>query len=235
MLMTAQQSTHISAQSQVFLAGEADRYFKRNESKYSGAEAHQTLETLELALNLLEKHQQQVATPDGRPRALEVGCANGFLLNRLCARLNCDGYGIDPSSAAIQDGQQRFPFLQLCVGTAEKLPYEDRQFDYVLLGAFLPWLPETHYLSALAEANRVMRPGGFLILIDFDHPNTNRRKYAHHPDVLTFRHRALDVLLATRMYSIVAKWPVGLFARDPLERLSLSIFYREPDAYPLLT
>jgi ubiquinone/menaquinone biosynthesis C-methylase UbiE len=225
-----------SSQSSAFLQGEGDRYFARNLAKYSATTSHLTLPALELAVDVIE------AATRGNPRttvvppaALEVGCANGLLLNRLCSRLQCEGYGIDPSAEAISDGTQRFPSLKLGVGTGESLPYVDGRFDYVLLGFFLYLLQETHYLMALAEANRVLRPGGFLILVDFDHPNTSKRPYAHRADVASYRHRALDVLTATRIYSLVAKWPVGTFAFDPLERVSLSLLYREPDAYPLIT
>lgn len=224
-----------SAQSRAFLEGEADQYFARNRAKYSGATMHLTLSTLDLALQVIERamhgrsEQERVLQ-----HALEVGCANGLLLSHVCSRLRCEGDGIDPSVEAIRDGTSRFPSLRLRVGTAEELPYDDARFDVVLLGFFLYLLPDSHYLLALAEASRVLRAGGFLIVVDFDHPSTNRRPYAHRSDVASYRHRALDVLTATRMYSLAAKWPVGSFSLDPLDRVSLSLLYKEPDAYPLI-
>lgn len=224
-----------SSQSTAFLQGEGDRYFARNLAKYSATVPHLTLPVLELAVDVIEAATRGSPASTGvTPAALEVGCANGLLLNRLCSRLQCEGYGIDPSAEAICDGMRRFPSLKLDVGTGESLPYVDARFDYVLLGFFLYLLQDTHYLMALAEANRVLRPGGFLIFVDFDHPNTSRRPYAHRGNVASYRHRALDVLMATRIYSLVAKWPVGAFAFDPLDRVSLSLLYREPDAYPLI-
>jgi ubiquinone/menaquinone biosynthesis C-methylase UbiE len=224
-----------SSQSSAFLQGEGDRYFTRNFAKYSANAPHLTLPVLELALDVIEAAIRGNPTSAGPPpAALEVGCANGLLLNRLCSRLQCEGYGIDPSAEAISDGTRRFPSLKLGVGTGESLPYVDGRFDYVLLGFFLYLLQDTHYLTALAEANRVLRPGGFLIFVDFDHPNTSKRPYAHRGSVASYRHRALDVLTATRIYSLVAKWPVGTFAFDPFQRVSLSLLFREPDAYPLI-
>jgi SAM-dependent methyltransferase len=220
-----------SAQARTFLEGEADRYFERNRAKYGGSEPHATIPALDAALDLIVD-----ATRGERGslrRALEVGCANGLLLDRLCSRLRCEGEGIDPSSAAIRDGSRRFPRLKMQVGTAEHLPFADAHFCVVLLGFFLYLVPDSHYLLAIAEANRVLRRGGFMIVVDFDHPHTNCRPYAHRPNVASYRHRALDVLTATRMYSLAAKWPVGSFALDPLERISLSLLYKEPDAYKL--
>ncbi len=228
--------TAISDQSRAFREGEADLYFERNCAKYSGAEPHATLDALELALNVIELALDWTGqASEQRPRrALEVGCANGLALNQICARLRCEGEGIDPSDKAIRDGQVRFPSLNLQVGTAEQLPFEDGRFDFVLLGFFLYLVPDHHYLMALAQAHRVLRAGGFLMLVDFDHPSTNRRAYMQRQDLFSYRHRACDVLAATRMYALAGKWPVGKFSLNPLDRVSLSLMYREKEAYPLI-
>ncbi len=52
--------------------------------------------------------------------------------------------------------------LRLRVADARSLPFADRSFDYVLCIDLLPHIPVPEQL--LAEARRVLKPGGFLII-----------------------------------------------------------------------
>lgn len=54
------------------------------------------------------------------------------------------------------------PRLKLVVADAGSLPFDDGEFDYVLSIDVLPHLPNPG--AALAEARRVLRPGGRLIV-----------------------------------------------------------------------
>ncbi|WP_104991374.1 class I SAM-dependent methyltransferase [Deinococcus sp. NW-56] len=85
-------------------------------------------------------------------RVLDVGAADGRLLRALKARGHEGGvFGLDPEPGF---GIQR--------GVAERLPFPAASFDAVLLVRVLAHLPGP--ARALAEARRVLRPGGQLVV-----------------------------------------------------------------------
>ena len=96
-----------------------------------------------------------------RKCVLDVGCARGHDLMRphyAACQLRC---GIDPDTAAINEGRKLYPDLDLRIGIAEELPWPDATFDCVVSNVSLVYadLPK-----ALAEIYRVTKPGALLHL-----------------------------------------------------------------------
>ncbi|GBL17356.1 hypothetical protein EMGBS1_01760 [Chloroflexota bacterium] len=60
---------------------------------------------------------------------LEVGCGTGDLLNSVCP---AGGVGVDLSAHTIEVARQRFPNLNLIVGSISSLP-AGATFDYIIL------------------------------------------------------------------------------------------------------
>jgi ubiquinone/menaquinone biosynthesis C-methylase UbiE len=96
-------------------------------------------------------------------RVLEVGCGTGFFLLNLWQ----SGYVEDPNGCDISPGMleacgenaRRLGCkISLRAGDAERLPYDDGEFDLVVGHAFLHHLPEP--TQAMGEMFRVLRPGG---------------------------------------------------------------------------
>jgi SAM-dependent methyltransferase len=56
----------------------------------------------------------------------------------------------------------------LTVGDAARMPYPDRTFDLVLAATVLHEMPPQVRTAALGEMKRVLRPGGRMLLIDFE-------------------------------------------------------------------
>jgi len=76
--------------------------------------------------------------------------------------------GIDLTHAMLTQAIPRathcpFP-VELCEGDATALPYRDEQFDVVILHLILAVVP--HPDRALAEAKRVLAPGGRILIFD---------------------------------------------------------------------
>ena len=204
-----------------FTTQDADNYFARNAGKYTGREPHHEVPALLDAA----KH---IGTAR---RILEVGCANGYLGNLLAMELGADQWGFDLSPVAIADGMRRFPGAALvCEGIDEFFEVEDN-FDVIFLGFSAYLMP--NILDVLGKCDRYLEPGGFMIVVDFDHPQTSKLEYSHNRDAYSYRHRIVDTLLATRLYSLVYKTPTAGFNKDPYERISLSLLYKEPQAYAL--
>ena len=107
--------------------------------------------------------------PDGPAlRLLDIGTGTGRLLELLAPRIEA-GLGIDASRAMLALARARLsaPGLTHCaVRLADmcRLPLPDRSFDAVVLQMVLHYAEDTG--AALAEAARVLRPGGKLVVVD---------------------------------------------------------------------
>jgi SAM-dependent methyltransferase len=91
-------------------------------------------------------------------RVLEVGCGRGHLVQRL--RFDgIDAVGVDLNPMAIEHGVTE----QLRVMDATALQFPDAHFDALVSMHMIEHIPALD--DALAEMARVVRPGGFLLLV----------------------------------------------------------------------
>ncbi len=106
-------------------------------------------------------------------RVLDVGCGTGTLAVALKAVVGEGGYvsGIDASpemiDVATKKVRQRGIDVDLRLGVAEDLPYEDAAFDRVTSTLVFHHLPDDVKLASLLEIRRVLVPGGRLVVGDF--------------------------------------------------------------------
>lgn len=98
---------------------------------------------------------------------LDLGCGYCYHTARL-AKSDLAITGVDFSEAALARARETLrdagieERVRLQQGDATKLPFADRSFDNVLLWGVLMHIPEAE--KALAEAARVLKPGGKLVL-----------------------------------------------------------------------
>ncbi len=97
-------------------------------------------------------------------RVLDVGCGKGFLLYELTQAVpGLEVAGIDISRYAIENSKEEVrPFLQ--VASADRLPFPDRSFDYVVTINTLHNLYVEALWSALREIERVGRGAKHVIV-----------------------------------------------------------------------
>lgn len=105
------------------------------------------------------------AAPGAR-RVLDVGAGTGALL----ARLRADRPGLAAAAVDLAPGmaalaRDRLGAAAVSAGDAEALPFHGGAFDLVVSTSALQWLPRLE--PALAEARRVLAPGGALALALF--------------------------------------------------------------------
>ena len=214
---SAQHEGTAVSQREIFLAGEGDAYFRRNAAGYDPARA----DASSLPLEVIRRYLQAGA------RVLEIGCANGLNLERLRRDPGCTGSGLDPSAAAIAAGRREFPALDLQVGTAEKLPFADASFDLVWFGFCLYLVDRPLLPRVVAEADRVLRDGGLLAIVDFDPDASVRRHYRHAPGVSSYKTDHARMFLGFPQYVLAEKRPFSHagdhWDADPGERLAVQV------------
>jgi SAM-dependent methyltransferase len=92
---------------------------------------------------------------------LDIGCNNGYgtdILSRAAASV-C---GLDVSPSVIDEARTRYPNLKFEVGDVEAMPFGDACFDVVLFLQTIEHIFEPG--KALIEINRILKPGGTLIV-----------------------------------------------------------------------
>jgi SAM-dependent methyltransferase len=104
-------------------------------------------------------------------RLLDVGCGPGTITAAAAAR-GADAMGVDLAVGMLALGRARHPHLELLEADAESLPFPDDAFDALVGGFILNHLPAVE--TAVAEARRVLRPGGRMAVSVWDRPDRNR-------------------------------------------------------------
>lgn len=90
---------------------------------------------------------------------LDVGCGPGALTAELVRRLGSEHVtAIDPSESFVDACRARHPGVDVRLGRAEKLPYENARFDAALSQLVLHFVSDPE--AAAGEMRRVVRPGG---------------------------------------------------------------------------
>jgi ubiquinone/menaquinone biosynthesis C-methylase UbiE len=140
-------------------------------------------------------YRRIVALAGMRPgdAALDVGCSGGYLARKLADAAGAGGSvtGIDPSETAIgYAARHAGPTMTFTVGTAQHLPLPDGSFDVVTCTLAMHHVPARGRYAAVAEMYRVTRPGGRLLIADFD---PGRRPLALHPGAGRMRRAAATV------------------------------------------
>ena len=92
---------------------------------------------------------------------LDIGCAmGGFLLFLKSKGIN-HLYGTDLTEKYVNFASKN-PDLVIKIGSAEKLPFEDKKFDLILMDQVMEHLYEPR--KAFQEARRVLKKGGYFCI-----------------------------------------------------------------------
>jgi SAM-dependent methyltransferase len=165
--------------------------------------------------------------PNAGDAVLDIGAGPGFLACELAEAVGPTGrvHGVDPSEAmlSLARSRDRPPHaapVTFGVGDANALPFPDASFDIVTSTQVYEYVEDI--AGALAEARRVLRPGGRLLVLDTDwgslvwhssDPQRMRRILAAWDGHLTDPHlpRRLTALLESAGFSVRHRSTIPLF------------------------
>jgi ubiquinone/menaquinone biosynthesis C-methylase UbiE len=201
-----------------FLGGEGDRWFDRNRGD-------QIAPYMQFALDSILPFVRS------DHRLLEVGCANGRNLAYIAqSRPGLQCAGVEPSAAAVEDARMRHPKIRFEQGSADRLPFDANHFDVVVFGFCLYLVDRELLFQAMAEADRVLRDQGFLVIIDFDPVGPRKRPYRHLDGVFSYKMDYSAAFVASGHYRLAQKSSFShagrAFEMSPADRVGTVILHK---------
>ncbi|MFB6132889.1 MAG: methyltransferase domain-containing protein [Halanaeroarchaeum sp.] len=106
---------------------------------------------------------------DRDDRVLDVGCGTGFGTEGLLEHAD-DVYGLDQSEHQLEKARAKLGHTPVTFtrGDAERLPFEANAFDVVWSSGSIEYWPNP--VRALEEFNRVVEPGGAVLVVGPNYP-----------------------------------------------------------------
>jgi SAM-dependent methyltransferase len=181
-------------QDDVFSSFEGDQWFIRN-CRALGAFKPEN----DTALILMK-------TYDLKPRnVLEIGAASGFRLAAIQNRLGSTVVAVEASMEAVINGHRAFPSVKFIRGSAACVPLRGN-FDLVIINFVFHWIDRRSLLGVVAEVDRLVNDGGYLIIGDFRPANYIRTRYHHiqGEELFTYKQDYAGIFLASGLYHTVS-------------------------------
>ena len=100
---------------------------------------------------------------DGGSSVLEVGCGTGNYIKAIRSRVGCRAWGIDPSMEMLARAREDPRSVDFRYGRGESIGFEDGSYDLVFSVDVIHHVEDRG--AYLAEAHRVLRPGGRLCTV----------------------------------------------------------------------
>ena len=114
--------------------------------------------------NVLQSEVELLAGVLRKPgKALSVGCESGLFEMILRDSHDIDiHFGVEPAAGMAEIAEKRG--MEVRIGPAEELPFEDESFDTVIFNGTPSYIGDLP--KAFSEAYRVLRPGGHVVVAD---------------------------------------------------------------------
>jgi ubiquinone/menaquinone biosynthesis C-methylase UbiE len=147
-------------------------------------------------------------------RTLQIACVYGDLTNRLRARLTTGGSleVVDVLRVQLDNLARKLrgdPRVGLIQGDSSALDIAAETYDRALLFFLLHEQPEDVRRRTIAEALRVLKPGGRLVIVDYHRPSLANPLYAPMVAIL----KTLEPFAMDLWRSPIADWlPAGVVA-----------------------
>ncbi len=102
---------------------------------------------------------------------LDIACGTGDMMDYWMRRASHAGIelkkllGVDPSNGMVDVAREKFPKFDYAISKATEIPVEDAQADFLSISYGIRNVVERE--KALKEFNRVLKPGGFVVILEF--------------------------------------------------------------------
>lgn len=165
-------------QKDIFLNGEGDAWFERN---------HQAVQAQQLGFDdpIISALSMCLASHQGPHSLIEVGCGEGRRLQWISQNLGITCQGVEPSLKAVKAAQANG--LAVVQGTADTLNFDSNSFDFIVYGFCLYLCDREDLFKISAEAHRVLKPSGWIIIRDFFSTAPTAREYHHLPGLFSYK------------------------------------------------
>jgi SAM-dependent methyltransferase len=137
------------------------------QGRYWGHMAADWADFQEACLDSVYLHTLDRFAPLGGAAVLDVGCGSGRFAQLAHGR-GARVTGLDASEELVAIARGRTPAAAFDIGEMEELPYGDGTFD--LATGFNSFQYAADQVTALAEAGRVVRPGGRVVRMTWGRP-----------------------------------------------------------------
>lgn len=169
-------------QKTAFLTNEGNAFFLRNTKSRESVDM--TTDPVVLEIYYLNKINA-ISNSNKKLKILEIGCGDGLRGLEIKKNINCDYYGIDPSTDAVSFCKDNG--LIASVATADDLPYKDSFFDLVIFG-FCLYLCDRKDLEKISnEATRVLKNKSWIIIMDFFSKQPKVNNYHHLDGIKSYK------------------------------------------------
>ncbi|HZP47760.1 MAG TPA: methyltransferase domain-containing protein [Vicinamibacterales bacterium] len=123
--------------------------------------------------------------PAARPRLLDVGCGDARFT--ADATLRAHVVGVDVSRRALGHARDLAPLAHFAASSGGALPFPSNSFDVVTILDVIEHIPDVDERRVVAEAHRVLRPGGRLVISTNTDRSACELKHYRHYSIARFR------------------------------------------------
>jgi ubiquinone/menaquinone biosynthesis C-methylase UbiE len=168
---------------------------------------------------------------------LEIGCSNGSRLQLIKEKLTeYKFFGIDPSREAIEEGKKKYG-LNLQVGTADFLPFEDSFFSIIVFGFSLYLCDRKDLFKIASETDRCLCDNGYLIIKDFQPPFPYKNDYKHLEGIFSYKMDYSRMFswnpVYTEIFNTIFNHSKNISMENPDERVGIKVLLKNSTyAYP---
>lgn len=146
------------------------------------------------------------AMPGDCAVAVDLGCGTGIVLERMCGRAR-EVIGVDGSPRMLELSRRRFAALEgepvsLRIGDLSHLPLRDEEADFASINMVLHHISEPE--GMLSEIRRALRPGGQLLVADFDQHDQERMRVEYGDLWLGFSEATMRRFLQSTGFEVIS-------------------------------
>jgi ubiquinone/menaquinone biosynthesis C-methylase UbiE len=142
-------------------------------------------------------------------KVLDIGCANGRLLEMLNEKRKISGTGLDISPEMVKVANEHYPNFKFVAGTAQNLTFDDESFDVITCSASFHHFPEPE--EFLQAVKKKLKQKGRLVIAEIRIPFVSQlynqiiTNHSYEGDVKIYSTKELQALFSQNGWQISKK------------------------------